>query len=420
MGLPILLLLMTSCGMAQSNTASQSIAFSKKSQNKSLQLSNASTKSQTNKTSHNYQSDINHDVSFLKSKATISVKGVQWKPVIHPNPDAEVPDGFGGMLFAWNVILNGNGDGSTQQIYFFDNNRYLGKDSSKYHLPSSVHSGSTGTIIATYQHYLANDSMANPTGKPFIVSFHWDGSNLKPNNNKKLNSVVNDQFKSNKSNIESTSKSTLKFTDPNVSKSKYQTFSFPLMYMGLVQSSFSEILSTSDPNTPEIIKDLLIDHSTNTIEIITGSPDQYGALKWISTDYYHVQNNGELDLIQSQSAKNSNQLNPHMVLPDPIKLGESWYWKRSDGGTSTSTILGNYSVTFGKAKYSNCLAVQTYNKYQNPQQDNLITKFYLTGMGGVAYEDVTTANGTSTVFTPKPNSLLGYAAIKPSSFIGQP
>lgn len=145
--------------------------------------------------SHNNQSDIGQDLAVIKSKATISVNGVQWKPLIHSQPDAKVPDGTGGMLYAWNVILDGNGDGSAQKIYFFDNNHYIGTDTSKYHLPSSVHAGSTGTIIVTYQHYLANDSSASPSGKPFIVSFHWNGSRLKPNNVAMLNAAVNDQFK---------------------------------------------------------------------------------------------------------------------------------------------------------------------------------------------------------------------------------
>jgi hypothetical protein len=145
--------------------------------------------------SHNYQADINQDLAFIKSKAKISVDGVQWEPLIDSHPDAEVPDGFGGMLYAWNVIVDRNGDGSAQQIYFFDNNRYLGKDTAKYHVQSSVHAGSTGSIIATYQHYLANDPNSSPSGQPFIVTFHWNGNGLTPNSVATLNEAVNDQFK---------------------------------------------------------------------------------------------------------------------------------------------------------------------------------------------------------------------------------
>jgi uncharacterized protein YcfL len=144
---------------------------------------------------HNYQSDIANDVAILKAKATISVNGVQWSPMINSHPDAEVPDGSGGMLYAWNVVLDGDGDGSAQQIFFFDNNRYIGTDTAKYHLPSKVHAGASGTIIATYDHYLSNDPMCCASGQEFTVMFHWNGSHLTPNSVSTLNAAVNDQFK---------------------------------------------------------------------------------------------------------------------------------------------------------------------------------------------------------------------------------
>ncbi|MCM2535206.1 LppP/LprE family lipoprotein [Neobacillus pocheonensis] len=145
--------------------------------------------------SYNDQADIEQDVAFLKSKARISVDGVQWEPIINSSPDAEVPDGSGGTLYAWNVILNGNGDGSAQQIFFFDNNRYIGTDTANYHTRSKVKAGSTGTFVATYTHYLANDPNSSPSGQPFIVRFHWNGSGLTPDSITSLNEAVNDQFK---------------------------------------------------------------------------------------------------------------------------------------------------------------------------------------------------------------------------------
>lgn len=157
--------------------------------------SNSNTNHVSDAAPHNYQADIEQDAAVIKSKATISVDGVQWEPIIEAHPDAEVPDGFGGMLYAWNVIVDGNGDGSAVQIYFFDNNRYLGKDTADYHMPSNVHAGSTGSIVATYEHYLANDANCCPSGQPFTVTFHWNGSRLNPDSVATLEAAVNDQFK---------------------------------------------------------------------------------------------------------------------------------------------------------------------------------------------------------------------------------
>lgn len=159
-------------------------------------------KSTTTKTStpaspsHNIGADIEHDVAVIKSKATLAVSTENgWVPIVNTFPDAAVPDGFGGMLYAWNVILDGNGDGSAQQIYFFDNAQYLGRDTKSDHLQSSVRPLSTGEIIATYGHYLPNDIMADPTGDPYIVTFRWNGNSIIPDSVATLNEAVNNQFK---------------------------------------------------------------------------------------------------------------------------------------------------------------------------------------------------------------------------------
>jgi hypothetical protein len=145
--------------------------------------------------SNSRQSDIQQDIAFINTKGTRTFNGNQYQPIVNSKPDAQVDDGFGGTLYAWNIIAAGSGDGNAQQIYFFDNNHYLGTDTLKTHLASNVRASSNGTIIATYQHYLANDSMATPTGNPYIVSFHWNGNSLKPSNVQILNNAVNDQFK---------------------------------------------------------------------------------------------------------------------------------------------------------------------------------------------------------------------------------
>ncbi|MED4225598.1 LppP/LprE family lipoprotein [Neobacillus cucumis] len=74
------------------------------------------------------------------------------------------------------------GDGETNQIYFFNNNRFIGTDTPIMHGPTTVSPGSTGTIIATYAHFLPNDPMSSPSGTPYTCSFHWNGSQLASSN----------------------------------------------------------------------------------------------------------------------------------------------------------------------------------------------------------------------------------------------
>jgi hypothetical protein len=138
-------------------------------------------------TTPDYQADVDQDYALIKSK-------VPSVAIVNTQPDAEVPDGFGNMLYAWNVILNGDGDGTAQQIYFFDGNRYIGTDTSSEHVPSKVHPGGTGSIVATYSHYLKNDPNCCPSGQPYVVTFHWNGSQLVPNAPQTLYDAVNNQF----------------------------------------------------------------------------------------------------------------------------------------------------------------------------------------------------------------------------------
>lgn len=146
--------------------------------------------------SHNTEADIAHDVEVIKSKTTLAVSANKgWAPIVNKVPDATVPDGFGGMIYAWNVIMNGDGDGTAQQIYFFDNNRYLGRDTADIHYQSTVHPESTGEINAVYGHFLPNDPTCCPSGQPYTVTYHWNGSTLTPDSIATLNEAVNNQFK---------------------------------------------------------------------------------------------------------------------------------------------------------------------------------------------------------------------------------
>ncbi|MCQ6282638.1 restriction endonuclease [Bacillus sp. EB600] len=115
------------------------------------------------------QADINQDIAFVTNRAGEGY-------IVDPYPDALVPDGYGGMLYAF--IVKNEGDGATNQIYFFINNRFVGTDTPIMHGPTTVAPGSTGIIIATYAHYLPNDPMSTPSGTPYTCSFHWNGSQL--------------------------------------------------------------------------------------------------------------------------------------------------------------------------------------------------------------------------------------------------
>ena len=119
------------------------------------------------------QADINQDIDFVTNR---SGEGY----IVNPYPEALVQDGYGGMLYAF-IVMN-EGDGATNQIYFFINNRFIGTDTSIMHGPTTVSPGSKGTIIATYAHFLPNDPMSSPSGKPYTCSFHWNGSQLVSSN----------------------------------------------------------------------------------------------------------------------------------------------------------------------------------------------------------------------------------------------
>lgn len=155
-------------------------ATSKPTQPISITIVQPSTRKPFRETLTENQSDINQDVAFATQRLGEGYS-------VSPYPDASVPDGFGGMLYAF--IVRSDGDGTTQQIYFFINNRFLGTDTSDMHGPTTVVPGSTGTIIASYAHYLSGDPMSNPTGIPYTCSFYWNGSKLIPSNIPALNEI---------------------------------------------------------------------------------------------------------------------------------------------------------------------------------------------------------------------------------------
>jgi hypothetical protein len=131
------------------------------------------TSAPSSSTTHDYQADVAQDYTFLKDRV-----GPYF--IVNTNPDAEVPDGFGHMLYVWDVVSAG--DGMDQQLQFFIDNRFLGTDTSRGHGPTTVAPGGTGTIIATYAHYLPGDPNSSPSGVPYTCSFHWNGSQLIPSN----------------------------------------------------------------------------------------------------------------------------------------------------------------------------------------------------------------------------------------------
>lgn len=101
-----------------------------------------------------------------------------FQPVEH---HAETPDGFGNTLYAFWGICKDSGDGKCQKVFFFIGSRLLGTDTSA---PSSeindVQPDGTGTIAVTYAHYLPQDPLCCPHGKPVTITYHWNGARLIP------------------------------------------------------------------------------------------------------------------------------------------------------------------------------------------------------------------------------------------------
>lgn len=70
---------------------------------------------------------------------------------------------------------------SAQKVFFFKGEKYLGTDTSEIHGPTnSVTADDLGSIIVSYCVYQKNDPMSTPSGKPFEITYHWNGQKLIP------------------------------------------------------------------------------------------------------------------------------------------------------------------------------------------------------------------------------------------------
>jgi hypothetical protein len=117
----------------------------------------------------------NPAADIAKDKALIASKGMQ-----ATGQYIEVPDGFGKTLYAFSATTGG--DGSNQQVFFFINDTYIGTDTAEPHGPVLEMGGEgTGSIGVVYAVYKPTDPVATPSGTPFTIVYHWNGSRLTPN-----------------------------------------------------------------------------------------------------------------------------------------------------------------------------------------------------------------------------------------------
>lgn len=127
----------------------------------------ASTTSQTD------SAMIQSDIEQIKNNGYIPVS---------TQPGAQTPDGFGHMLYAWDAIAKGSADGQSQLVFFFINSKYLGTDTAQPH-PGiyKLTAIGTGSITVGYDVWKKGNSMADPTGTPFYITYTWNGHSLTPN-----------------------------------------------------------------------------------------------------------------------------------------------------------------------------------------------------------------------------------------------
>lgn len=216
--------------------------------------------------------------------------------------------------------------------------------------------------------------------------------------------------------------SNLEFNDPNiVALDSNTSFYAPLVYLGTVQNSFS--ISYQSDYLGAICKDFLLDNGTRTIKVITGTLDSSGALTWFSTEYLHAQSSNEVDMVQASKSNYDDiymDTTPHMVFPYPIKKGATWSWQTSDGGKATATILGGYKIT-KPSVWPNCLTVQRTVTYQDPSKNQIITDFYVPGVGLVKEDLTFFAHTASQSLTTSSFDLFhSDKPVNPISFIGMP
>ncbi|WP_241716838.1 LppP/LprE family lipoprotein [Sulfoacidibacillus ferrooxidans] len=138
---------------------------SSKAKNNSLSSTQSASSSFPNVT--NASPTLQSQINLILSKGYVPAS----------SPNAAVSDGHGNTLYAWNGVMPG--DGSVQWVFFFDGSKYIGTDTAKPDTYiNSIEPAGTGEIKVTYAVYTANDSIADPTGTPFSVTYQWNGTRL--------------------------------------------------------------------------------------------------------------------------------------------------------------------------------------------------------------------------------------------------
>lgn len=96
------------------------------------------------------------------------------------DPDMSTYDPSATLSAVQAVVAGGASAASPEQIFFFNQGRYLGTATSTPRVAISITDTADDEITASYGNYAATDPFCCPSLDPYVVTFGWDGSQVVP------------------------------------------------------------------------------------------------------------------------------------------------------------------------------------------------------------------------------------------------